>query len=152
MAIASGFGVGRSPVAPGTCASLAALPFAWAIHGEYGALGLAAAAALVFVVGCWAAGPAAKAGGVQDPGWVVIDEIAGQWLALVAAPLDPIAYGLAFILFRLFDIWKPWPVGWADRHVAGGFGIMLDDLLAAGYVLLALWALLAIGRALGVHV
>jgi phosphatidylglycerophosphatase A len=151
MAIATGFGIGLSPVAPGTCAALAALPFAWAIRAEWGAAGLAVAASLVFIIGCWAAGQAAVARGVRDPGSVVVDEIAGQWLTLVAAPLDPIAYALAFVLFRLFDIWKPWPIGWADRHVPGGFGIMLDDVLAAGYALLLLAAVLAIGGVIGVH-
>ena len=149
--IATGFGVGLSPVMPGTCASLAALPVAWAIRAEWGATGLAAAFALIFVVGGWAAGIATKARGVEDPGWVVVDEIAGQWLVLVAAPLDPVAWALAFVLFRVFDIWKPWPVGWADRHVEGGFGIMLDDVLAAGYALLVLMAVLSIGGAIGVH-
>ncbi len=113
--------------------------------------GLAVALAVVFAVGSWAAGAAAKASGAQDPAAVVIDEIAGQWLVLLAAPFDPIAWLLAFVLFRLFDIWKPWPVSWADRHVKGGFGIMLDDILAASYALLVLRVALAIGGALGVH-
>jgi phosphatidylglycerophosphatase A len=151
IAIATGFGLGISPVAPGTCASLAALPFAWAIRAESGAAGLAVAAALVFIIGWWAAGEAAIARGLRDPGSVVIDEIAGQWLALVPSPLDPIAYALVFVLFRLCDIWKPWPIGWADRHVAGGFGIMFDDILAAGYTLLVLAAVLAVGGVIGVH-
>jgi phosphatidylglycerophosphatase A len=152
MVIATGFGVGLSPLAPGTCASLFALPFAWGIRAEWGAAGLGIAVALIFVVGGWAAGVAAKVHGVRDPGSVVVDEIAGQWLALVATPLDPVGWALAFVLFRLFDIWKPWPVGWADRHVKGGFGIMLDDVLAAGYALFVLMALRAIGGAIGVHV
>jgi phosphatidylglycerophosphatase A len=81
----------------------------------------------------------------------VIDEIAGQWLVLVPAPLDPLAYILAFVLFRVFDIWKPWPVRWADHHVKGGFGIMLDDLLAAVYAVALLSVLLAIGEVSGVR-
>lgn len=149
--IATGLGIGLSPVAPGTCASLAALPLAWAIRAKWGEAWLATATALLFVVGCWAAGLAAKASKSRDPGRVVVDEIAGQWAALVAAPLDPIAYVLAFLLFRLFDIWKPWPVGSADRHVAGGLGIMLDDLLAAGYVMIVFAAARAIGGVTGVH-
>ena len=138
-------------MAPGTCASLAALPLAWAFRAEWGAAGLAAAVALVFVIGCWASGRVATASGVRDPGSVVVDEIAGQWLSLVPAPLDPLVYALAFLLFRLFDICKPWPVGWADRHVAGGFGIMLDDLLAAGCALMVLATVRVIGGLIGVH-
>jgi phosphatidylglycerophosphatase A len=69
----------------------------------------------------------------------------------VAAPLDPLAYALAFLLFRIFDIWKPWPVRWADRHFKGGLGIMLDDLLAALYAVLVLSALLATGGVSGVR-
>ena len=81
----------------------------------------------------------------------MIDEVAGQWLVLVATPLDPLAYALALLLFRIFDIWKPWPVRWADRHVKGGLGIMLDDLLAAVYAVLALSILLPIGEVFGVR-
>jgi phosphatidylglycerophosphatase A len=67
------------------------------------------------------------------------------------APLDPLPYAAAFLLFRTFDIWKPWPVRWADRHVHGGLGIMLDDLLAAGYAALVFTVMLAIGGVLGVR-
>ena len=66
-------------------------------------------------------------------GRIVIDEVAGQWLALIPLPLDPGLYLLAFLAFRLFDILKPWPVGWADRRLPGAFGIMADDLLAGLY-------------------
>lgn len=86
-----------------------------------------------------------------DPGEIVIDEVAGQWLALLSAPLTPLAYALVFLLFRIFDICKPWPVRWADRQVPGGLGIMLDDLLAAVYAALALLVLLAIGGVFGVR-
>jgi phosphatidylglycerophosphatase A len=150
--IATWFGVGLSPIAPGTCASLVALSIAWAIRAIWGEPGLAVALILVFAVGCWAAGVVAAGSGVQDPAAIVIDEIAGQWLVLLATPLEPIAWLLAFVLFRLFDIWKPWPVNWADRHVKGGFGIMLDDVLAAGYALIVLIMAFAIGGVLGVRV
>lgn len=145
------FGVGLSPIAPGTCGALAALPIAWAIRAGCGRPGLALAAVTVFGVGWWAAGVFAVARGVHDPSEIVIDEVAGQWLALLAAPLDPVAWVLAFALFRVFDIWKPWPVRWIDRRVAGGLGIMLDDLAAAGYALLVFLAVWAIGGAFGVR-
>jgi phosphatidylglycerophosphatase A len=145
------FGVGLLPVMPGTWGSLVALPCAWAIRALWGASGLGVAVAVTVAVGCWATAKIAKASGVKDPGAVVIDEVAGQWVALLPASLDPLSYGLGFLLFRIFDIWKPWPVRWADCHVHGGFGIMLDDLLAAVYAALALLVLLAIGGAIGVR-
>lgn len=150
--IATCCGVGLIPNAPGTCGSLAALPLAWVIRRLWGVPGLAVAVAVVFVVGCWAAAAIADASRISDPGAVVVDEVAGQWLALLAAPLDPLAWGLSFALFRLFDIWKPGPVGWLDRHITGGIGIMLDDIAAAAYALCALGVLSAIGGAFGVRI
>ena len=139
------------PVTPGSWGSLAALPFAWVIANFWGAPGLAIAGALVFLAGWWAAAAVAKSSGIEDPAAIVVDEVAAQWLVLLASPRDPLAWALAFVLFRIFDIWKPWPVRWADRHIHGGFGIMLDDLLAAGYAALVLSVLLAIGGAFGVR-
>jgi phosphatidylglycerophosphatase A len=149
--LATWFGLGLLPVAPGSWASLAALPFAWAIRSLFGFAGLAAASAVAFLVGWWASGIVARASTVKDPGAVVIDEIAGQWLVLLAAPLDPLAYALAFLLFRVFDTWKPWPARWADRHVKGGLGIVLDDLLAAIYAVIVLLGLLTTRGAFGVR-
>jgi phosphatidylglycerophosphatase A len=150
--IATWFGVGLSPVAPGTCAALAALPIAWAIRAVSGLPGLAVAVAFVLAAGCWAGGAVATARAARDPGIVVVDEVAGQWLVVLAAPIEPTAWLAAFLLFRLFDIWKPWPVGWADRQVKGGPGIMLDDVLAAGYAVVALKAAMAIAGAIRVHI
>jgi phosphatidylglycerophosphatase A len=127
------------------------LPVAWAIVRTWGVPGLAAAVGLAFAVGWWAAATITKVCTTEDPGAIVIDEVAGQWLVLVAAPLDPLAYALALLLFRIFDIWKPWPVRWAERHVKGGLGIMLDDLLAAVYAVLVLSILLPIGEVSGVR-
>jgi phosphatidylglycerophosphatase A len=149
--LATGFGAGYLPITPGSWASLGALPVAWAIVRIWGVSGLAAAVGLAFAVGWWAAATVTKVSATEDPGAIVIDEVAGQWLVLVAAPLDPLAYALALLLFRIFDIWKPWPVRWADRHVKGGLGIMLDDLLAAVYAVLVLSVLLAIGGVSGVR-
>jgi phosphatidylglycerophosphatase A len=148
--IVTGLGVGLIPFAPGSWASLATLALAWAILALSGVPGLALALAIVCGLGWWAAGTVAKASGLSDPAVVVVDEIAGQILVLLAAPRDFVAWALAFLLFRLFDIWKPWPVRWVDRHLAGGLGIMLDDLLAGGYALASLWVLLEIGEACGV--
>ena len=135
--VATGFGTGRLPAAPGTWGSLAALPVAWLLVSAGGAPLLAAAAAVTSLVGWWASAAylrTSDSGG--DPGEVVIDEIAGQWIALLFAPHTLTAYALAFALFRLFDIWKPWPVGWADRNLPGGRGVMADDLLAGVYAAL----------------
>jgi phosphatidylglycerophosphatase A len=136
---------------PGTWGSLAALPCAWAIRSHWDIAGLAVAAAIVFAVGWWAATTVARATNVNDPGVLVIDEVAAQWLVLLPAPLDPLCYGASFLLFRVFDIWKPWPVRWADRNVHVGLGIMLDDLLAAVYALFVLSVLLATGGAFDVR-
>ncbi len=149
--LATWFGAGLLPIAPGSWGSLAALPFAWAIAGLWGAAGLAVAAAIAFLVGWWAAATIAKASAVKDPSAIVIDEVAAQWLVLLAAPPAPLPYALAFLLFRIFDIWKPWPARWADRHVKGGLGIMLDDFFAAVYAVLSLLGLLALGGVSGVR-
>jgi phosphatidylglycerophosphatase A len=102
-----------------------------------GSVGLILASLIVFAVGVWAAARYEAASGDDDPQTVVIDEVAGQWLALVPVALLPAPslwpYGLAFLLFRAADIAKPWPVGWIDRRVGGGLGIMLDDLAAGAY-------------------
>ena len=74
-----------------------------------------------------------KRSSIKDPSFVVIDEVAGQWIALLPAGLDPVLFVAGFLAFRLFDIWKPWPVSWADRDVPGALGVMLDDLIAGAY-------------------
>jgi phosphatidylglycerophosphatase A len=135
-AVASGFGIGFLPRAPGTWASLLAAMAAAALLA-LGHHALLWAAFLAAVGGVWAI--AAAGGGSTDPGWVVIDEIAGQWLAL--APLArpgfwPIAFG--FALFRLFDIWKPGPVGWCDRR-HDALGVMGDDIVAGIVAAALLW-------------
>ena len=124
------------PGAPGTWASLVALPCAWLIREAGGLTALAIAAAIVFVAGWWASARVTSATRASDPGWVVIDEIAAQWLVLLVVPQRMWLYGAAFIAFRLFDIWKPFPVSWCDRNVKGGFGVMLDDVAAAIYALI----------------
>ena len=113
-------------MAPGTAGSLAALLAAIPLLGwNRGAL--AVAAILATVAGLWAV---RRSGATDDPGWVVIDEVAGQWIAMLALPgISLLGLVLAFGLFRLLDITKPGPVGWADRQ-AGALGVMLDDILA----------------------
>ena len=139
--ISTWFGVGLLPKAPGTWGSLAALPFAWFIYSYGGYQFLLLATAGIFAAGVWLSGIAAAESGAQDPGEVVIDEVAGQWLTLVVVPPDFLLYAAGFVLFRIFDIWKPWPVSWADRNLKGGLGIMLDDILAGVYAAVILFAL-----------
>lgn len=134
--IASFFGAGYSPLAPGTAGSLAALPcgllLLWAGPGW-----LALAAAGATLIGFCAI---PRAGGADDPGWVVIDEVAGLWITLLGVP-HPGWRGalIGFALFRLLDVTKPGPIGWADRR-HGAFGVMADDVIAGaiGAVLIAI--------------
>ena len=135
------FGFGLLPKAPGTWGSLAALPFAWFICSYGGYQILLLATAVIFAVGVWMSGIAAAESGAEDPGEVVIDEVAGQWLTLVVVPPDFLLYAAGFVLFRVFDIWKPWPVSWVDRKLKGGLGIMADDILAGVYAAVILLAL-----------
>jgi phosphatidylglycerophosphatase A len=138
--IATWFGAGLLPRFPGSWGSLAALPYGILIlfHGGKGAL--LAAAVVMFVLGKWAADVYIRHSDNQDPGPVVADEVVGQWLTLLAvSPGAWWEYALAFFLFRVFDVLKPWPVNWAERHFKAGLGVMLDDVFAAIYAFLALW-------------
>jgi phosphatidylglycerophosphatase A len=137
--IATWFGSGLMPFASGTWGSLAALPFAWAIQTYAGAPGLVVATIVAAIAGTWASNVLVARGGVSDPGFIVIDEVAAMFLTLVAAPQTWWAYLLGFLLFRAADIVKPWPASWCDREVHGGLGVMLDDLVAGLYSCAALW-------------
>ena len=133
--IASGFGSGFSPRAPGTVGTLAALlPWWWLRMLPLPCY--VAAIAVAFAIGLWASSWVVRRSGVQDPQVVVWDEFVGVWIALIAAPAGWIWMLAGFALFRLFDIWKPWPVRWADRKVHGGLGVMLDDVFAGVYALI----------------
>lgn len=149
--IALGFGSGLSPVAPGTAGSFAAV-LLWFGLRELSPPFYAIAIAVAFALGVWACGWALRALRIADPGCVVWDEFVGQWIALAPLLVLPHAGWVwmlcGFILFRIFDIAKPWPVSWADRRVGGGLGVMLDDALAGTYAALALIALQQITHAL----
>lgn len=139
--LATWFGAGLLPRAPGTWGSLAALPFAWVIERFAGQGGLMCAAAAAFAVGCWAAARYERRVGQRDPQAVVIDEVAGQWLTLAAVPASLGSYAAGLALFRAADILKPWPVRLAERRLPGGLGVMADDILAAVYAGIVLWTL-----------
>ncbi len=138
--LATWFGAGLLPWAPGTWGSLAAVPCGVALFWLSGPLGLLLATVAVFGVGLWAAHSYEQVAAIKDPGAIVIDEVAGQWIALAPALIGADMNGAdvlalwpgwvtAFVAFRLFDIWKPGPVGWADRR-GGPMGVMLDDVIA----------------------
>jgi phosphatidylglycerophosphatase A len=138
--IATFFGSGLLKPASGTWGSLAALaPGLW-IADNYGAPGLLIGAAIAYGLGHWASTVWIDGTEDKDPSPIVIDEVAGLWLALTLAPLTPLGIALAFTLFRLFDILKPWPVRWADKNIGGATGIMLDDVLAGIWAALVLLA------------
>ncbi|MGH8128205.1 MAG: phosphatidylglycerophosphatase A family protein [Gammaproteobacteria bacterium] len=130
--LAFGLGTGLSPYAPGTWGALLALPLAWGLHLA-GPVPYAIVTLVIAVAGVWLCGHAARRLGVHDHPGINLDEVAGQLIACAMAPLDWRWFGLAFVLFRLFDILKPWPIGWLDRRLGGGLGIMADDI-AAGIV------------------
>lgn len=132
--IATWFGSGLCPKASGTAGSLAALPFAFVIQYYLGSGALLWAAFIIFFVGWWASNEYLKyTGRDDDPKEIVVDEVAGMWLLLCIFPLAWQSYVIAFILFRFFDILKPYPISVADRKIKGGFGVMFDDILAAIY-------------------
>ena len=137
--LATWFGAGFLPKAPGTWGSIAALPFAWWIASVGGCQAMLTGVLLVFAVGWWASESYLERVGGEDPGPIVIDEVVGQWLAVSFVIPDLILYGLGFLFFRFADIVKPWPVGWADRRIKGSFGIMLDDVLAGLYAAVLLY-------------
>ena len=137
--IATCFGAGLVRWAPGTAASALALPAAWLLRRYTGEIGLAAAALALIAIGIWAAGACERRTGTRDSPAIVVDEVAGQWVALLLIPPEPAAYGIGFVLFRLFDVAKPWPISLIDRHVKGGLGVMLDDVVAGMFAAVVLW-------------
>ncbi|GGF14906.1 hypothetical protein GCM10011611_20840 [Aliidongia dinghuensis] len=137
--LATWFGAGLAPKAPGTWGSIAALPFAWVIQWWGGSAALVLAATLLLLAGWAAADRLVRASGIRDPQSIVVDEVVGQWLTLACGPLSIPAYLIGLILFRAADITKPFPASWADRKIGGGLGVMLDDVLAAIYSGFGLW-------------
>jgi phosphatidylglycerophosphatase A len=135
--LACGFGAGLAPKAPGTAGTLAAVPVYLLVHaaGAWFYFGFTFAA---FVAGIAICGYSARRMGVSDPSAVVWDEIVGYLITMAVAPYGPVWMAAGFALFRLFDIWKPWPIRLLDRRIKGGFGIMLDDAVAGVFAALVL--------------
>jgi phosphatidylglycerophosphatase A len=135
--IALGFGAGLARFAPGTFGTLAAWPLGWVLAGAHPAVVFPLIGA-AFVLGVWACGVTARHLGIQDHGSMVWDEIAAFLLVAAMLPRE-LGWQLAgFVAFRAFDIVKPAPIRWIERRYHGGFGVMVDDLVAAGYALLVL--------------
>ncbi len=144
--LACGFGSGLAPVAQGTFGSLAAL-LPWLLLRELSLPVYLAVLLIGFVAGVWACNVAGRALGVDDHRSLVWDEFIGQWIALVPLLVPALlpASGFqwwmlaaGFALFRLFDVWKPWPISWLDRRVKGGMGVMIDDVVAGIFAAIVL--------------
>ena len=139
--IALGFGAGLAPVAPGTFGTLVALPIAAALWTYSGDAGFLTAIGVLFAIGVWASAVTGRDLGVPDHGAIVWDEVVAFLLVLFFVGGDDVRVAFAFLLFRLFDILKPPPIRQVDAALKNGFGVMADDIFAAGYTLLvfALW-------------
>lgn len=140
--LATGFGTGLSPYAPGTAGSLLAVLIWWFAFAELPLVARVAVAVVAFGIGVVLVERVVRRYDLGDAPAIVWDEIAGCWLALAVVPKSWPWVVAAFALFRLGDIAKPWPVSWADRSVSGGLGVMLDDLIVGGLVAVVLAALL----------
>ncbi|MGJ8626539.1 MAG: phosphatidylglycerophosphatase A family protein [Sulfitobacter sp.] len=157
--IATLLGVGYIRPAPGTLGSLVALPWAWLVHVIGGFPLLVIGVIAAFIKGWWATAQMTKDSDDHDPSEIVVDELVGQWIALL--PLSYAAWSMqisilamwpgwiaAFALFRLFDIWKPWIIGWADRR-GDALGVMLDDVFAGVFAAIGVMALAALYHGIG---
>ena len=140
-AIALGFGSGLAPVGPGTAGTLVAWPVGWYLGDVVAPSVLLAILAAAFIAGIWACELTGRHLGVSDHSAMVWDEIVAFLLILTIVPRDLSCQAAAFVLFRAFDIAKPPPIDWFERRLRGGFGVMFDDLLAAGYTLVCLAAI-----------
>lgn len=146
LILATWFGAGYSPFAPGTAGSLAAIVIVYLLRRYAEPWHFAIAAAVLAIPAVWAAGETARIVGKKDPGIVVVDEVIGQWITIAGAPaIDWRTCLVAFALFRLFDIWKPAPVRQLEA-LPGGIGINADDAMAGVYGAVVLWVL---GRVVG---
>ncbi len=137
---AFGLGAGLLPIAPGTWGSLFTALVFWCFAPIDTVVLLGISAAL-FVAGIWICGTSSQRLGVHDHGGIVLDEVVGMLLTLTVVHSEPLWIAVAFFAFRVFDVWKPWPIRDVDHSLHGGLGIMLDDVLAAVYAALATYVL-----------
>jgi phosphatidylglycerophosphatase A len=141
--LAFGFGSGLAPKMPGTFGTIAALPIV-VLLSHYSSVSVyVLVTILVSVVGIWICGKTAQDMGVHDDSSIVWDEVAGMLITMIAVPLNWQTVIVGFVLFRFFDVLKPWPISYLDKHVHGGFGIMIDDVLAGVFAAVIIHILLA---------
>jgi phosphatidylglycerophosphatase A len=138
--LAFGFGAGTLPLVPGTWGTLIAIPL-YLLVANTSLILYSIITLIMIAAGIWICDVAEKASGVRDHSGIVWDEIAGFFVTMLAAPKGITWIAIGFILFRIFDIWKPQPIRWVDKHVNGGLGIMVDDIIAAIYAWIVLHAL-----------
>ena len=136
--VALGFGAGALPRAPGTWGTLAAVPI-YLLLSRLALSQYLLLLTVLFLAGIWICGITGRKLGVHDHAAIVWDEMVGFWVSMAAAPPGWVWLLTGFALFRVFDIWKPWPIAWLDRRIAGGFGVMADDLVAGLYAVLCLY-------------
>ncbi|TNG01086.1 MAG: phosphatidylglycerophosphatase A [Gammaproteobacteria bacterium] len=136
--LAFGLGAGASPYAPGTVGTLLGVPIVWLLADWPLWVYLLVTAVLV-LVGIWVCEKTSRDIGVHDHSGIVIDEIAGYLITMIAVPVNIWTLLAGFILFRIFDVAKPWPIHWLDKRVKGGFGIMIDDVIAGVFALTVMW-------------
>ena len=138
--LAFGFGSGLAPFAPGTFGTLAAIPL-YLLMQPLSLTVYLLITVIVSIIGIWICGKSSDLLGVHDHSGIVWDEFAGYFVTMIAAPSGWVWVVIGFALFRLFDIWKPWPISVLDKQVHGGLGIMVDDLLAGFFALVCLQSL-----------
>jgi len=145
--LALGAGSGLSPLAPGTVGTVAAIPLLLLMPNSL--LFYLAITALLFVIGVWCCGACATHLGVHDHHAIVWDEVVGLLVTMIAVPRTWWFVLLGFLLFRVFDVLKPWPISWVDARVHGGLGIMLDDIIAGVFAAVVLHMVMRVPLGLG---
>ncbi|MGF1760399.1 phosphatidylglycerophosphatase A [Photobacterium sagamiensis] len=137
--LATGFGSGLSPIVPGTMGTLASIPF-YLLMVQLPFAAYLLITIIAAIIGITICQKTSDDMGVHDHGSIVWDEFVGFWITMAIAPVLSWQWVLTgFILFRFFDMVKPWPISWLDKHVHGGFGIMIDDILAGFMAMITLW-------------
>lgn len=139
--VATWMGCGLMHPAPGTWGTLGALPIGLILLALGGKIALLIGIVFVTLIGIWAANKFETMTGAHDNSMIVIDEVAGLWITLMASTLSPLSILAAFALFRFFDILKPWPISWLDQKLPGGVGVMADDLAAGLAAALCLYGI-----------
>ncbi len=139
--VATWFGCGLMQPAPGTWGTLGGLPIALILLATGGKTGLAIGIVFITLIGLWAARKFEVMTGTHDNSMIVVDEVAGICITLLTSTLSPLSIIVGFLLFRFFDILKPWPISYLDKNIGGAWGVMADDLLAGIFAAICLWGI-----------